>query len=85
MGSKASKQDQQVDSSVSIDAVDALVNDFMKDNKINNPMIPDFIEKQIYTNCIKLVLGVLDQSLKTVNIEFLGHKLTLKLSSAQSE
>lgn len=85
MGNAKSKAVEKLSSSpidnVSDDQINRLVEEFMQNDKINNDIIPDFIEKKIYFNCIKLVLCTLEQTLKSTSIEFLGHTLKISLET----
>lgn len=65
---------------VSLAAVDEVVDDFMRDNAINNPLIPDFIERSIYRNVLRLMLGVLRRVLDTTELSFLGHNIRMNLT-----
>lgn len=65
---------------VSLAAVDDVVDDFMSDSAINNPLMPDIIERAIYRNVLKLILGVMGRMLDTTELSFLGHNITLKLA-----
>lgn len=67
------------DTIVSNSAIEEIVEDFMKDSAINNMLLPDFIEKALYTNVLKLVMGLIGRTLDTTNIDFLGHTITLQL------
>ena len=73
------------DRHVSFDAVEEIVDDFMSDNAINNPLMPDFIERSIYRNVLKLMLGIMGRVLDTTELRFLGHNITMKLSPKEKE
>lgn len=66
---------------VSIAAVDEIVDEFMGDSSINNVLLPDFIERAIYRNVLKLVLGLMGRVLDTTHLTFLGHNITMKMSA----
>ena len=42
-------------------------------------MIPDYLEKRIYRNVAKIVIGLLKDSLENTNIELLGHKIAFSM------
>lgn len=73
------------DTHVSFAAVDEIVDDFMSDSAINNPLMPDFIERSIYRNVLKLMLGILGRMLDTTELSFLGHNITMKLTPEQQQ
>ena len=70
---------------VSFAAVDEIVDDFMSDSAINNPLIPDFVERSIYRNVLKLLLGVVGRTLDTAELSFLGHNITMKLTPEEGD
>lgn len=70
---------------VSFAAVDEIVDDFMSDSAINNPLMPDFIERSIYRNVLKLMLGILGRMLDTTELSFLGHNITMKLTPEEEQ
>lgn len=59
--------------------LDSVVDAFMEDNKINNPLIPDFLERALYRNVLKLLLGLMQQSLRTVGVDLFGHRIRVSL------
>lgn len=65
---------------ISEEAIRKLVDSFMKNKNINQRYIPDAIERQIYQNMILLLMTLLEESLKTARIQFLGHELTMQLA-----
>lgn len=54
------------------DDVDVIVDGFMKNNSINNPLIPDFLERRIYRNVLLLLRGCVSELAKTAAVDFLG-------------
>lgn len=66
---------------VSRDKIDEIVEGFMQNNAVNNPLLPDFIEKAIYKNVITLMLGIAEEVLGTTTVEVLGHRVELRLVS----
>ena len=65
---------------VSRDKIDEIVAGFMQNNSVNNPLLPDFIEKAIYKNVITLMLGIAEEVLSETSIEVLGHRIQLRLT-----
>jgi len=51
----------------------------LADRYINQPMIPDCLERQIYANCLKIVFRVLDLLAVTFKLTLCGHDLKIKL------
>jgi hypothetical protein len=57
------------------ETIDAVVDEFLKDNGLNTAFIPDFIEKKLYKNVIVLALSAANRVLDTAHVEFLGHRI----------
>jgi hypothetical protein len=62
---------------LSFDAIDAIVEDFMNDKAINQKWIPDFVERVIYKNVLRLVVGLFAQILETTSVSLMGHRVVL--------
>ena len=85
MGKKVNKQQTIVPAdNVEDDAVKAIVDKFLKNDLINNPYIPDFIERRLYANVVKLVLGMLKETVEASNIDILGHRISFTFSPISS-
>ena len=57
------------------DVIHKIVDRYLANNMINNTVIPDSIERQIYTNILRLAVGLLKDTLEHTHIEVLGHKV----------
>jgi hypothetical protein len=66
---------------VSREKVDEIVEGFMQNNSVNSALLPDFIERAIYTNVVTLVLGIAEEVLEGTSIEILGHRVELSIRS----
>ena len=44
---------------------------------VNQPLVPDFVERQLYINCLKLLFRLLDALTTTLRITVCGHDLKL--------
>jgi hypothetical protein len=62
------------------DVIDALVERFLCNDRINNPLIPDFIERTIYRNVYRLLIGLIQENLESSSVLLLGHRVTLTMS-----
>lgn len=61
------------------DAIAIIVDRYLKNDLINNPLVPDFIERRIYCNILKLTLGVLKDTLEESKINVLDHEITFNI------
>ena len=60
-------------------AISILVDRYISNEMVNNPFVPDFIERRIYKNIIKLVVGIMTETLDSSNIVVLGHRVTFNI------
>jgi tyrosine-protein phosphatase YwqE len=42
-------------------------------------MIPDFIERKLYINIAKIVVGVMTETLQSTHIKLLGHDIAFSM------
>lgn len=66
--------------SISLAEIDKIVEDMIKNEKVNIKYLPDFIEKRIYMNVFRVLMNVIQQISSTTKMEFLGHELNLQLT-----
>lgn len=59
--------------------IDNYVEELLKDEKYNSPWIPDFAERLLKANILKLVFKLLKKILSSASVEFVNHKLSLTL------
>lgn len=65
-------------------AINEIVERYLKNEHVNSTFIPDFIEKRLYRNMLKLVTGILKDTIKNTNVEVLGHKITLSMTPIEN-
>ena len=63
--------------SVSMTHIEQIVDNMLVNDNINIKHLPDFVERQLYLNIIKIVLNIIAETTKTSKIEFLGHEISL--------
>lgn len=61
-------------------AINVVVQRYLQNELINNPFIPDVIERRIYVNVMKLIIGVLKDTVEHANIDILGHRIHFSMS-----
>lgn len=64
---------------VSIPAIEEYVEKMISDPNININYLPDFVEKQLYRNIIKIVLNLLDHILNNSHITVFNHEIKFDL------
>ena len=55
----------------------------MKNSSINQTLVPDAVERQLYINCLKLIFHLLDTIAASICITFCGHDLRLHFEPSQ--
>jgi len=69
-----------VESSATTDEIlDSIVDRYMKNDLINNPAIPDWIERKMYKNVLKMTIGIASDTINNSEFEFLGHIISLNV------
>lgn len=66
-------------SNISGEAVQKFVDDLLADPNVNIYGFPDKIEAALYSNVIRLILGAMEKLFNNVNVDFIGHKITMAL------
>ena len=81
MGTGASKRDEkeEVYKSESSKVINEIVDRYLPDELVNNPRIPDFIEKRLYQNVVKIIIGIIKDTSEHPSVELLGHKITFSM------
>jgi hypothetical protein len=59
--------------------LDDIIERYMKNDLINNPAIPDWIERKIYKNILKMVIGILTETAENTDLELLGHTISVSV------
>lgn len=59
--------------------IDEFVEKLLNNKNVNIGYLPDFVERQIYKNVFSLLLGILDNTLTSTKINFMGHELLLTM------
>lgn len=59
--------------------IEEMVDKLIKNEMINFKMIPDFIERKLYINIAKVVVGVMTETLQSTHIKLLGHDIAFTM------
>ena len=52
----------------------------MQNNNINNSLIPDYLERQIYENIFTSIISIVKEILETTKVSILNQEITLNLN-----
>jgi hypothetical protein len=66
-------------------AVAKFVDALLKDDHINQVLIPDIIERKMYERVLSLVLYEIKAVLESTKIEFVGHTITIRISPKEEQ
>ncbi|KAL3904532.1 MAG: hypothetical protein SGILL_010028, partial [Bacillariaceae sp.] len=61
------------------DVLEQVADRLLENKDINQPLIPDMLERKIYANCLKIVFRVLDLVAVSFRITLCGHDLNISL------
>jgi len=64
---------------ISMPAIEEYVDKMISDPDVNINYLPDFVEKQLYRNILKIVLGLLDHILNNSHLMVFNHEIKLDL------
>lgn len=78
---QASLLDMKTD--VDEELLEQVAGQLLKNNAINQPLVPDFIERQLYVNCLKIIFRILNMLAASFRINLCGHDLKLTLEKAE--
>ena len=67
------------DNEISVENINKFIDELLNNKNINIKYIPDQAEREIYKNTFLIVMNVLNQTLKSSKIEFMGHQILLSL------
>ena len=59
--------------------VDEFVEKLLSNASVNIGYLPDFVERQIYRNVLNLLIGLLDSTLDSASVKFMGHEVTFNI------
>lgn len=82
------QENNNIDSKIkelSKERINEFVEKILADTDMNIAYIPDFVERQIYRNVFCLLLDLLEKTIDTTSLNFIGHTLTLKLQPTEQK
>lgn len=60
---------------INMEYIEKYIDKVLKNDKLNNKLIPDYIEKKLYTNVFKIALHVMNEIFENTHFGFLDYKL----------
>jgi hypothetical protein len=66
--------------SIADDVLEQVVDQLMANTAVNQPLIPDVIERQIYKNCLTLIFRLLDLLTSSLQLQCCGHVVGLQIA-----
>ena len=56
-----------------------MVDNMLKNDSVNSIMIPDYIEKKIYTNVFTILIGIMKEILEDTKINIFNQNISFKM------
>jgi hypothetical protein len=67
-------------SHISEEKLDEFIDEILKDQNINIDYFPDVVERKIYRNVLILMFSLLNKSIDTASVQFIGHEIKFVMS-----
>lgn len=61
-------------------AINDIVERYLNNHLVNCKFIPDFIERKMYRNVLKMIMGILEDTIEKTEIRVLGHKINFTIT-----
>ena len=61
-------------------AINEIVERYLNNHLVNCKFIPDFIERKMYRNVLKMIMGILEDTIEKTEIHVLGHKINFTIT-----
>jgi len=76
-----SEVDEEDDKEIKLkNSIKLLVDDILKNDSINNELIPDYVERKIYENIFNTLIKLMKEILENSSINFLNQNIKLKFN-----
>lgn len=67
------------------DAIDVFIDEVLLKNKdVNCSLVPDFMEKDVYRNVLRVIIGNITEIVKSCRIEILNHVITVHIDPIEA-
>ncbi len=73
-------EEKDSNSHISVEKLDEFVDEILRDQNININYFPDAVERKLYRNVLILVFSLLNKSIDTASIQFIGHEIKFTMS-----
>jgi len=77
--SQTKNKEIQKQGAISNEAIDKFVDEILADPNINIYCMPDTIEKPLYTNFLKILIGLIQKSFEHTRLDIIGHEFKVQL------
>lgn len=74
---------QTPEAHISTEAIDHIVDELIADPDLKMEFVPDSIERKMYTNMLKVLLGVIQKTLDNASMEIIGHEFKIQMVEPQ--
>lgn len=70
-----------INAPVSMEVVKQYVSEMLEKEECNIGYIPDFVERELYEKMFTLLLGLLEHTIETTSVNFLGHEIRFYMTT----
>ena len=64
---------------ISTQSIDKFVDDLIADPNVNIYLIPDRVEKTMYTNTLKMFFSILQKTFNNISVDIIGHEFKMSV------
>jgi TolA-binding protein len=73
---KEKQEKQEKVFSINPENVNQYITTLLNNESINISLLPDVAERKIYNDIFTIIMNIMNETLKTTKIEFIGHEIT---------
>jgi len=84
-GADPSSAGQRRNTAINQESLEKYIDSLLADKDTNIKLLPDFVERKIYSNVFSILLRLMDDTLENTSISFLGHRIVFDVVNSGSE
>lgn len=66
-------------------AIERMVDRYLANKQINSKFIPDAIERKMYKNMLRILIGLLKDTFNNAHVDLLGHRVSFSMHPINNE
>ncbi len=84
-GADPSSAGQRRNTAINQESLEKYIDSLLADKDTNIKLLPDFVERKIYSNVFSILLRLMDDTLENTSISFLGHRIVFDVVNSGSQ